>query len=79
MDSASRLSIRWPFSRISPDAIRPGVVSLPHGFGHDLEGVRLAVAKQHPGVSFNDLADELRTDGLCGTAAFSGTEVEIRA
>jgi anaerobic selenocysteine-containing dehydrogenase len=59
------------------DTIRAGVVSLPHGFGHDREGVRLAVARAHAGVSFNDLADEQRTDLLCGTAAFSGTPVEV--
>ncbi len=60
------------------DTVRVGVVSLPHGFGHDREGVRLSVAGQHAGASFNDLADDLRADGLCGTAAFSGTEVEVR-
>jgi anaerobic selenocysteine-containing dehydrogenase len=60
------------------DAIRPGVVSLPHGFGHDREGVRLRVARAHAGASFNDVADELRIDELCGTAAFSGTPVEVR-
>jgi anaerobic selenocysteine-containing dehydrogenase len=59
------------------DAIREGVVSLPHGFGHDREGVRLAVARTHAGASFNDLADDLRTDALCGTAAFSGTPVSV--
>lgn len=60
-------------------AIRPGVVSLPHGFGHDREGVRLSVARSHAGISFNDIADELRIDELCGTAAFSGTPVEVTA
>lgn len=59
------------------DDIRPGVVSLPHGFGHDREGVRLTVARARPGVSFNDLADDQRLDDLCGTAAFSGTPVEV--
>ena len=59
------------------DAIRQGVVSLPHGFGHDREGVRLTVARKNGGVSFNDLADDLRIDILCGTAAFSGTEVNV--
>ena len=59
------------------DTIRPGVVSLPHGFGHGREGVRLSVAQAHAGVSFNDLADDLRTDALCGTAAFSGTPVSV--
>ncbi len=61
------------------DAIRPGVVSLPHGFGHDREGVRLQVARKNGGASFNDLADDLRVDFLCGTAAFSGTEVDVLA
>lgn len=61
------------------DEIRQGVVSLPHGFGHDRAGVRLAVARAHPGASFNDLADEGRLDDLCGTAAFSGTPVSVRA
>ena len=61
------------------EAIRPGVVSLPHGFGHGREGVRLSVAGAHAGASFNDVADELRIDELCGTAAFSGTPVEVRA
>lgn len=59
------------------DAIREGVVSLPHGFGHGREGVRLTVARKHAGASFNDLADDLRLDALCGTAAFSGTPVEV--
>lgn len=59
------------------DAMREGVVSLPHGFGHARDGVRLAVARTHAGASFNDVADDLRTDTLCGTAAFSGTPVEV--
>ena len=59
------------------DAIREGVVSLPHGFGHARDGVRLTVARTHAGASFNDVADDLRTDTLCGTAAFSGTPVEV--
>ena len=61
------------------DAVRPGVVSLPHGFGHDRDGARLDVARRHAGVSFNDLADDARTDDLCGTAAFSGTPVDVTA
>jgi anaerobic selenocysteine-containing dehydrogenase len=59
------------------DTVREGVVSLPHGFGHGREGVRLSVASAHAGASFNDVADELRIDALCGTAAFSGTPVEV--
>ncbi len=52
------------------DKMMPGVVSLPHGFGHDRPGVRLAVARSHAGVSFNDLMDEQQIDELCGNAAF---------
>jgi hypothetical protein len=57
--------------------MRPGVVSLPHGFGHGREGVRLRVASAHPGVSVNDLTDERFVDGLCGTASLSGVPVEV--
>ena len=61
------------------DAMRPGVVSLPHGFGHGREGVRLRVAAAHAGASVNDLTDEQLVDGLCGTAAFSGVPVVVAA
>jgi anaerobic selenocysteine-containing dehydrogenase len=61
------------------DAIMPGVVSLPHGWGHARPGVRLGVASAHPGVSINDVTDEQRVDALTGTAAFSGVPVAVRA
>ena len=61
------------------DEIMPGVVSLPHGFGHDRPGVRLAVARTHAGVSFNDLMDEQRIDELCGNAAFCGLPVMVES
>jgi anaerobic selenocysteine-containing dehydrogenase len=60
-------------------SLRPGVVSLPHGFGHGREGVRLRVAAGHPGVSLNDLTDEGFVDGFCGTAVLSGVPVEVEA
>jgi anaerobic selenocysteine-containing dehydrogenase len=59
------------------DAIRPGVVSLPHGWGHDLPGMRLAVAAEHAGVNSNLLGDDERLDAVSGTAAFTGVPVEI--
>jgi anaerobic selenocysteine-containing dehydrogenase len=59
------------------DEMMPGVVSLPHGFGHDRPKVRLRVAQAHAGVSINDLTDELRIDALCGNAAFSGVPVTV--
>ncbi len=60
------------------DEIMPGVVSLPHGWGHHRESVRLETASRHPGVSVNDLTDPERTDALSGNAALSGVPVEVR-
>jgi anaerobic selenocysteine-containing dehydrogenase len=59
------------------DEMMPGVVSIPHGWGHDRPGVQLAVAHEHAGQSINDLTDNLAIDALCGTAAFNGTWVEV--
>ncbi len=59
------------------DAMRPGVVSLPPGWGHGRAGTSLAVANAVPGVSMNDLTDDLRVDPLSGNAAFSGVQVEV--
>lgn len=57
--------------------IMPGVVSLPHGWGHDREGVRLGIASRHAGVSINDLVDDQQVDALTGTAVLNGTPVEV--
>nr|MCU0627456.1 molybdopterin-dependent oxidoreductase [Gemmatimonadaceae bacterium] len=59
------------------EAIMPGVVSLPHGWGHTRAGTRQEVAAAHAGASINDLTDEQRIDALCGNAAFSGTPVRV--
>ncbi len=59
------------------DEMRPGVVSLPHGWGHGRSGTRLRVAAGVAGVSINDLTDEQAVDALTGTAAFSGVEVTV--
>ncbi len=61
------------------DEIMPGVVSLPHGFGHDRAGTRLGVAGERPGVSMNDLTDESVTEGLMGNAVLTGVPVKLRA
>ena len=55
----------------------PGVVSLPHGWGHDREGIRMAIAVEHAGVSCNDITDELAIDELCGNAAVNGVPVTV--
>ena len=60
------------------DQIMPGVVSLPHGWGHDRPGVQLRVARRHPGTSVNDLTDHQRVDSLSGNAALSGVPVTVR-
>jgi anaerobic selenocysteine-containing dehydrogenase len=61
---------------ISEDMM-PGVVSIPHGWGHDRNGIQLEVAQQNAGASINDLTDNLAIDALCGTAAFNGTPVTV--
>ncbi len=61
------------------DEMMPGVVSIPHGWGHDRQGIELAVARQHAGESINDVTDSLTVDALCGTAAFNGTLVAVEA
>lgn len=57
--------------------IMPGVISLPHGFGHGRPGIRLGVAALRPGVSHNDLTLRTRMDVLSGTAALVGTPIRI--
>jgi anaerobic selenocysteine-containing dehydrogenase len=60
------------------DAIRPGVVSIPHGWGHDLDGVQLDVARAHAGVNSNLLADETLFDPISGNAVLNGIPVDVR-
>jgi anaerobic selenocysteine-containing dehydrogenase len=55
----------------------PGVVSMPHGYGHDRPGIRLGVAQAHAGVSINDLTDETLLDALTGNAALTGVAVTV--
>ena len=59
------------------DEIMPGVVSLPHGFGHDAPGARLRVAREHAGVNSNLLTDEALLDALSGNGVLNGIPVEV--
>lgn len=59
------------------DQMMPGVVSLPHGWGHDLPGARLSVAAERPGASLNALLDERRRDPLSGNAVLNGAPVAM--
>jgi anaerobic selenocysteine-containing dehydrogenase len=61
------------------DGIVPGVVSIPHGWGHDAPGVRLRVAAEHAGVNSNVLADEERYDAVSGNAVLNGIPVSVAA
>jgi anaerobic selenocysteine-containing dehydrogenase len=59
------------------DDVMSGVVSIPHGWGHDLPGVALSVAGEHAGTNSNVLADELVLEPLSGTAVLNGIPVEL--
>ncbi|MBV8618345.1 MAG: molybdopterin-dependent oxidoreductase [Curvibacter sp.] len=58
-------------------AMMPGVVSLPHGWGHDHAGTRLSLASERPGVNLNALLDEQRRDPLSGNSVLSGVAVTL--
>lgn len=59
------------------DDLMPGVVSLPHGWGHDVGAARLSVAKAHAGVNTNVLTDDRAYDEASGTAVLFGTPVTV--
>lgn len=62
---------------MTTDGIARSVVSIPHGWGHDLPGVRLGVAGRHAGVNSDILTDDLLIDELSGTAVLNGIPVTI--
>ncbi|MBM4363589.1 MAG: molybdopterin oxidoreductase family protein, partial [Deltaproteobacteria bacterium] len=59
------------------DDMRPGVVSLPHGFGHDAPGARMSLAAARPGANMNRLTDPARLDVPSGNAALNGEPVSV--
>ncbi|MBJ6618899.1 molybdopterin oxidoreductase family protein [Streptomyces sp. DHE17-7] len=59
------------------DTVRPGVVSLPHGWGHDRPGTRLTHAATDPGVNVNQLLDGSLLDPLSGNAVLNGVPVKL--
>ncbi|WP_458242862.1 molybdopterin oxidoreductase family protein [Streptomyces sp. MAI_2237] len=61
------------------DAVRRGVVSLPHGWGHDRPGTRMSHAATDPGVNVNQLLDGSLLDPLSGNAVLNGVPVEVAA
>lgn len=61
------------------DAIRPGVVSVPHGWGHGVPGTQLSVAAEKAGVNSNVLTDDQLLDEISGNAVLSGIPVTVSA
>lgn len=61
------------------DALRPGVVSLPHGWGHGRPGSLLERANRHPGVNCNQLTDPEVIEPVVGNAVFNGVPVRVEA
>ncbi|MDQ1396316.1 MAG: hypothetical protein QOG64_1575 [Acidimicrobiaceae bacterium] len=59
------------------DGIMQGVVSIPHGWGHDRPGIAMQVAERRPGVNSNILADESVVDPLSGNGVLNGIPVEV--
>ncbi|MFN2375575.1 MAG: molybdopterin-dependent oxidoreductase [Candidatus Binatia bacterium] len=61
------------------DEMMPGVVSMPHGFGHTRQGVRMKNAAARPGASMNDLTDENVVEGMVGNGVLTGVPVRVSA
>ena len=61
------------------ESIMPGVVSIPHGWGHNLSDMQMRIASEHAGANINVLTDSGAVDPLSGNAAFSGVPVSVEA
>lgn len=59
------------------DVVMPGVVSIPHGWGHSYAGTRLGVAESRPGVNLNILTSNSLVDDWSGNAALNGVPVTL--
>ena len=68
-------SIRIPV--VISDEMKPGVISIPHGWGHQADGIQLGIARQHAGVNTNILTDDQFLDSLSGNAVFNGIAVSV--
>ena len=60
------------------DEMMPGVISVPHGWGHDHAATRLRVAAERPGVNLNEILDPELRDPLSGNAVLSGVAVDVQ-
>jgi anaerobic selenocysteine-containing dehydrogenase len=82
IEDGARVAVRSRSGRIetearASDALAPGVASLPHGFGHRRDGVRLRRARDVDGASYNDLSDPLALDVPSGNAGLNALPVWI--
>jgi len=80
--SGERVRVQSSTGRIETEVLAsedlmPGVACLPHGFGHDREGVRLQRASALAGASYNDLSDANALEGGCGNAALNGIKISV--
>ena len=57
--------------------MKEGVLSIPHGFGHNRQGTKIKLAEENAGESINDLTDDYNIDKLTGNVNFSGTRVKV--
>ncbi|MCJ7557944.1 MAG: molybdopterin oxidoreductase family protein [Gammaproteobacteria bacterium] len=82
LKNGQRVKVRSRVGEVSveldvSDAVMPGVVSLPHGWGHGRAGTRMRVADRTPGVCVNDLTDDQDVDKLSGNAVLNGVPVTV--
>lgn len=69
-----------PITVMASDDMMPGVVSLPHGFGHKLrDGIQMSVANTLDGINCNDLTDDKYYDAISGNSALNGVPVSVTA
>jgi anaerobic selenocysteine-containing dehydrogenase len=68
-------TVRIPVA-LSEDMM-PGVISIPHGWGHHIEGIELGIARQHAGVNTNILTDDYFLDSVSANAALNGVPVSL--
>jgi anaerobic selenocysteine-containing dehydrogenase len=61
------------------DAVMQGVVSIPHGWGHDVDGTQIHTATRNAGANSNVLGRSDLFDPLSGNAVLSGIPVEVAA
>lgn len=84
IDDGQQVSVRSRVGEVKIEAevtekIMPGVVSIPHGWGHGKAGAQLRIAGENAGVSCNDLTDEMVVDELSGNAVLNGVPVIVEA